>query len=889
MGNDLNHNYRASPLDGGVSVQTGLAVPTRLTGDGANGSIRLDWNDVSGVTEYEVMQWDGHVNPGRWRKLPFTSNRAFTITFSGSSAVVGGLLNGSGYAHVVRSKNGSNYSAWTNYHTTIAGVPPAPPTNIRSAGFNESVWVFWDAVAGATGYEVQQLDGRSWRTLPFTSNRAFTVSFFSTFAFVDGVINGTTYSHRVRSKGVGALRSSWSASFTTRPWSYGATATPTATSTPTPTPTATPTRTPTATSRPAATSTPTPSRTATPTSTVTPTPTKSPRCNIVSLGTISGTVSRSGNWTRDCNAINHSGAYARYFSFSVASSGSAQIDLTSYRDTYLYLLSGIGTNGLLVALDDNGGQGLNSRITRSLSAGAYTIEAAPNFAWQTGGFNLRIQWTADAVANTPTPTPTATATGTSTPTRTSTPTATHTSVSDSTHTPTRTSTPTATHTSVSDSTSTPTRTPTLTPTSTNTSRSSAYLSPDPSTVNFQPNGQWHEFTLTHSPSERVKVRVNPRGSPINTEITILSGVGNFCPAESNDTFAPGNGRSVYLAGCVAGTGTVQLLRPNDTLIHAYTINIGATATPTRTLTPTNTPRFTATPTLTPTATCPSGASGGVAGSSQCEGDPIFPTPTPTYTPTRTPTHTSLKHQADNIIQYRVNSSSPATSDFKTAVPMAASAWNGAVRSAGSLDVRICKAGNVACIAHNSDNFTVEVKMVEGDHTHTESFVDPSVANSYDDCGYSVACVKTTDPQTYGDDSVEIHSILASNAPAHLENMMIVFEEPAFYYISSGMGVSRTVEYRWTNSISRSNSNEFPCFVAGAPGVKRCQYVYLPSFMMHEFIHTYGIRDMTGISGVTSSPSRYATPTGHDVLLLDGLYQDHSAHGLTPTPTRTSNP
>ena len=281
MSNDLNHSYRTSPFhSGGVSGQTTLAKPTGLTGTGANGSIRLDWNDVSGVTEYEVMQWDGHVNPGRWRKLPFTSNRAFTITFSGSSAVIGGLLNGSGYGHVVRSKNGSNYSAWTNYHTTIAGVPPAPPTNIRSAGFNESVWIFWDAVAGATGYEVQQLDGRRWRTLPFTSNRAFTVSFFSTFAFVDGVINGTTYTHRVRSKGVGALRSSWSASVTTRPWSYGATATPTATSTATPTPTATPTRTatrtPTATSRPAATSTPTRTGTPTATPTRTATPTATP-------------------------------------------------------------------------------------------------------------------------------------------------------------------------------------------------------------------------------------------------------------------------------------------------------------------------------------------------------------------------------------------------------------------------------------------------------------------------------------------------------------------------------------------------------------------------------------------------------------------------------------
>ena len=60
---------------GGVSGQSGLANPTGFAGVGAIGSVRLDWNDVAGASEYEVQQWDGHVNPPRWRKLPFTSNR----------------------------------------------------------------------------------------------------------------------------------------------------------------------------------------------------------------------------------------------------------------------------------------------------------------------------------------------------------------------------------------------------------------------------------------------------------------------------------------------------------------------------------------------------------------------------------------------------------------------------------------------------------------------------------------------------------------------------------------------------------------------------------------------------------------------------------------------
>ena len=1048
----------SAPQDsGGVSGQTTLAKPTGLTGVGANGSIRLDWNDVTGVTEYEVMQWDGHVNPGRWRKLPFTSNRAFTITFSGSSAVIGGLLNGSGYGHVVRSKNGGNYSAWTNYHTTIAGVPPDPPTNIRSAGFNESVWIYWDAVAGATGYEVQQLDGRRWRTLPFTSNRAFTVSFFSTFAFVDGVINGTTYTHRVRSKGVGALRSSWSASVTTRPWSYGATATPTATSTATPTPTATPTRTatrtPTATSRPAATSTPTrtatPTHTATRTSTATPTSTSAAGCTVTSLGTISGTVSRNGAWGTNCDSPNYEGSYARFYSFSVASGGSTRIDLTSSQDTYLLLLSGNGTDGSVIASDDNGGQGLNSRITRSLSAGAYTAEVATRFAWRTGNFNLRIQWTSDAVANTPTPTPTATATGTATPTRTS--------------------TPTATHTSVSDSTSTPTRTPTLTPTSTNTSRASAYLSPDPSTVNFQPNGQWRKFTLTHSSSERVKVRVNPRGSPINTEITILSGVGNFCPAESNDTFAPGNGGSVYLAGCVAGTGTVQLLRPNDSLIHAYTINIGATPTPTRTYTATPTPTATGTgtatptPTLTPTSTSESNTYtwtttlhseregdedgydrydfgridshefylnsvrywinhlkwdesaeevefeltrclkssefislqlGSRAFSSparvrhtdaDCDrngsldqefefdsgrnplrsgrsfdvtlklrsntavSDPTrtptptrtgtstatptptntsvsratstpTATPTPTHTsvsgatatPTRTPTptltptatcpsggasgssddagvcvaphvhNTTYLHQADNIVGYEIAASNKATPAHKTAIAIAATAWNTTISGATpALYAGVCEknADNCSVTLNNPDSPQTKlnlddkyarIKFVPGNPDNTGDITTGRY--TYDDCGSSVACVY--DHTSY------------LPFQRHKRDMTMVIEEPAHEYVvridRSGQITDRyklwvhwvndadyTKDYKWQEDLC-SNSDD----ITPPQGVAYCAWYYLPSIIMHEFGHTFGI-DHHSTTGVMGYPWINALPNDSDLGQIKSIYSRHT--------------
>lgn len=252
--------------------------------------------------------------------------------------------------------------------------------------------------------------------------------------------------------------------------------------------------------------------------------------------------------------------------------------------------------------------------------------------------------------------------------------------------------------------------------------------------------------------------------------------------------------------------------------------------------------------------------------------------------------------------YELQDPNGVAPSYRTAIPKAVSAWETAIAKAKpALDLNFCVKGDDDCSRErkssrvfvyglNEDNYLLKIDFEEGDSDNTESFVDPRYADDYDDCGSSVACVKTTDPQTYGDDSVKIYSALASHAPAHLENMTIVFEEPAYFYIPSGMGTSRTIRYQWTDSASvLINPYERSCFVRNAPSVRKCQYVYIPSFMMHEFIHTYGILDMTGISGITSDPYRYATPTGHDVLLLDGLYQDHSAHGLTPTPTRTSNP
>ena len=63
----------------------------------------------------------------------------------------------------------------------------------------------------------------------------------------------------------------------------------------------------------------------------------------------------------------------------------------STTDTYLYLLSGRGTTGAILAFDDDAGDGSNSRISATLSAGTYTLESTTYNSGMTGSFTISVR------------------------------------------------------------------------------------------------------------------------------------------------------------------------------------------------------------------------------------------------------------------------------------------------------------------------------------------------------------------------------------------------------------------------------------------------------------------------------------------------------------------
>ena len=100
-----------------------------------------------------------------------------------------------------------------------------------------------------------------------------------------------------------------------------------------------------------------------------------------------------GIWASDCQSQTSDRGYARYYSFTLEQQSAVTIELESEVDPYLYLRQGDATTGAFLQENDDiasGGVNLNSRISATLAAGAYTIEATTYAADQAGPFTLTI-------------------------------------------------------------------------------------------------------------------------------------------------------------------------------------------------------------------------------------------------------------------------------------------------------------------------------------------------------------------------------------------------------------------------------------------------------------------------------------------------------------------
>ena len=208
------------------------------------------------------------------------------------------------------------------------------------------------------------------------------------------------------------------------------------------------------------------------------------------------------------------------------------------------------------------------------------------------------------------------------------------------------------------------------------------------------------------------------------------------------------------------------------------------------------------------------------------------------------------HQADHTVEYVVGNIGNRV--IEHAVPTAVSQWNSEVRSLGK-GLEIC--AGTGCV--NPDGFTATVKTVNNQNNAVA--ID---ARDWDaGCGSARGCVK------------------AWEAGGHLEDMVVIFEDPPWFAKRMPPKRGRWVHtmYEW-NAIEARDGAKVPG--SGTPGVF---YVYGLRIALHEFGHTLGLpefyNDTTGLQGFLDAVMHYEGYEIHeeDISQLRAIYLLHNPH------------
>ncbi len=153
------------------------AAPTGVVATPGNAEATISWNAVSGANSYNLY----------WST---TSGVIGTkITGATSPYVQAGLSNGTTYYYVITAVNENGESSASAQVSAIPmAPPPAAPTAVTATAGNAQVTVSWNAVSGATSYNLY------WSTTPGVTPANGNRIIAATSAYLHtGLSNGTTY------------------------------------------------------------------------------------------------------------------------------------------------------------------------------------------------------------------------------------------------------------------------------------------------------------------------------------------------------------------------------------------------------------------------------------------------------------------------------------------------------------------------------------------------------------------------------------------------------------------------------------------------------------------------------------------------------------------------
>jgi uncharacterized protein (DUF1800 family)/fibronectin type 3 domain-containing protein len=192
--NGALHAYKVAAFNkGGIGPMsaeasaTPLAPPQKVEAVGGDRQVTVTWLASAGATGYIVMRgiaWD--------RLVPIATN------VNATKFVDTGLTNGTKYIYRIRavalnSESKLSDAAWAKPQ----GAPPADaPANLTAAAGNGFVKLAWNAVTGATSYQI-------FRSTTGTFDAPAIATVTTTTFKNEGLINGTAYSYRVAARNAG--------------------------------------------------------------------------------------------------------------------------------------------------------------------------------------------------------------------------------------------------------------------------------------------------------------------------------------------------------------------------------------------------------------------------------------------------------------------------------------------------------------------------------------------------------------------------------------------------------------------------------------------------------------------------------------------------------------
>ncbi len=162
-------------------------APTNLAASAGNGVVGLTWTAVSGAASYDVYR--GTATGALSTKTTVTTGIAGTSYDDATAA------NGTTYYYEVTAVNAGGESGGSNEATATpqANLPPAVPTGFTATAGDDMVALSWNAVPGATGYNVYR--GTATGTL---SSKATVTTGITAVNYNDtNVVDGTPYYYQV--------------------------------------------------------------------------------------------------------------------------------------------------------------------------------------------------------------------------------------------------------------------------------------------------------------------------------------------------------------------------------------------------------------------------------------------------------------------------------------------------------------------------------------------------------------------------------------------------------------------------------------------------------------------------------------------------------------------